>query len=142
MEAQSLAASAIPYEQLLLSIQQYCFNKRIVRAFQYEPGFAELQFRSHQIYFIHDFAQRKGDQELSVSQLSRKFGYCPACVKTILANELEEPKLRDHHLAIDEDSEGEILEWIKAQAEKYKPIICTDLRHYCEEKYSHLISRE
>jgi hypothetical protein len=50
----------------------------------------------------------------------------------VLANGLEEPKVCDPHLAIDEDSEGEILELIEDQTEKCKPIPRTDIRHYCE----------
>jgi hypothetical protein len=34
-----------------------------------------------------------------------------------------------------------ILEWIETQAEKCKPITCTDIRNYCEEKYSHSVGR-
>jgi hypothetical protein len=33
------------------------------------------------------------------------------------------------------------LKWIKAQAEKYKPITRTDLQHYYETKYSRSVSR-
>jgi hypothetical protein len=58
-----------------------------------------------------------------------------------LANGLEEPKVRGRHLAIDEDSEGEILEWIEAQAEKCKSVTRTDIQHYCEAKYSCLVNR-
>jgi hypothetical protein len=113
----------------------------MVRAFQREPGFAELQFRSHQIYFIYDFAQRKGDQELLVNQLSRKFGCCPVRVKAALANELEEPKVRGHHFAVDEDSEGKMLKWIEVQIKKRNLITCIDLRHHCETKYSRSVGR-
>jgi hypothetical protein len=58
-----------------------------------------------------------------------------------LENGLEEPTIRDHHLAVDEDSEREILEWIKVQIEKCKSIICTDLRHYYKAKYFHSVNR-
>jgi hypothetical protein len=34
-----------------------------------------------------------------------------------LANKLEELKVCGHYLAVDEDSEKEILEWTEAQAE-------------------------
>jgi hypothetical protein len=43
--------------------------------------------------------------------------------------------------ATDENSEAEILEWTDAQAEKCNPITYTDIRHYCEVKYSISISR-
>jgi hypothetical protein len=62
------------------------------------------------LYFTYDFAQRKGDQELSISQLLRTFCCDSVRVKPALANRLEEPKVRGRHLAIDKDSEGEILE--------------------------------
>jgi hypothetical protein len=64
---------------------------------------------SDPLYFVDDFAQRNGNQELSVSQFSRAFGCRQVRVKTTLANRLEEPKVRDRHLAVDEDSKREIL---------------------------------
>jgi hypothetical protein len=82
----------------------------MVRALQREPDFAELQFRLYPIYFIYDFAQRKGDKELSVSQFSRAFWCRPVRVKAALSNTLEELKAHDRHLAVDEDSGEEILE--------------------------------
>jgi hypothetical protein len=54
---------------------------------------------------------------------------------------LNEPKVRDRHFAFDDDSEIAILEWLQNQAEKYKSVTRTDLRHYCEAKYSHSTSR-
>jgi hypothetical protein len=44
-------------------------------------------------------------------------------------------------LAFDNDSESEILEWMKVQIEKYKTITRKNLRHYYEAKYFRLISR-
>jgi hypothetical protein len=45
------------------------------------------------------------------------FGYRLARVRAAFANGLEKLKSRGHHLAVDKDSEGEILEWIQIQAE-------------------------
>jgi hypothetical protein len=58
-----------------------------------------------------------------------------------LANKFRQPKFRNRHLAVQKDSEREILELIEIQAKKYKPIRRTDLRHYCEAKCSHSVSR-
>jgi hypothetical protein len=58
----------------------------------------------------------KSDQELSVSELSKAFECCPARVKAALANKLEELKVRGRYLAVDEDSEKEVLEWTEAEA--------------------------
>jgi hypothetical protein len=90
---------------------------------------------------VQNFAQREGNQTLSIIQLSRAFGYQPIRVKVTLDNRLEAPKVRDRHMAIDENSEAEILEWIDIQKEKCNPVTHTDLRHYCEVKYSISISR-
>jgi hypothetical protein len=113
----------------------------MVRILQREPAFGELRYRSHQIYFVHDFAQRNGDWVLSVCQFSSAFGCDAGRVKAALANGLNEPKVRGCHFVFDDDSEIEILEWIQSQAEKYEPVTRTDLRHYCEAKYSRSISQ-
>jgi hypothetical protein len=113
----------------------------MVGALQREPGFGQLQYRSHQICFVQNFAQREGNQTLSIMQVSSAFGYQPIRVKAALNNRLEEPKVRDRHMAIDKNSEVEILEWINIQIEKCNPVTHTDLRHYCEVKYSTSISR-
>jgi hypothetical protein len=57
-----------------------------------------------------------------------------------LANGFNDSKIRGCDLTFDGDSESEILKWIEAQAENYKLITQTDLRHYCEAKYSRSIS--
>jgi hypothetical protein len=108
---------------------------------QREPIFGELQYRSHQIYFIHDFALRNGDPELSPLQLSRAFGCSLPRIKAALDNGLNDSKVRGRHFAFDDDSEIQIPDWTQRQAEKSAPITRTDLKHYCEATYSRYISR-
>jgi hypothetical protein len=76
-----------------------------------------------------------------VNQLARAFEYHPTRVKAALVNEFEEPKSCGQHSAFGNDSEGKILTWIEAQARKYRPVTGTNLRHYCQTKYSHPITR-
>jgi hypothetical protein len=113
----------------------------MVRTLQREPGFAELQYRWHLICFVSNFTRDKVDQKISVAQLVRAFGCHENRVKAALTNRLEELKVRGRHPAFDEDSEGEILAWIKTQTEKYRPVKRTNICHYCEVKYSHPVSR-
>jgi hypothetical protein len=61
-------------------------------------------------------------------------------VKAALDNKLEEPKVRDRHMAVDEISEAEISEWIDAQAEKCNSVTRIDLRNDRESVYSISIS--
>jgi hypothetical protein len=141
MVSSTLAVPAIPHEELLLQLQQYCFSDRMVRMLQREPIFGELQYWSHQIYIVHDFALRNGNPELSPRQFSRAFGCSLTRVKAALDNGLNDPKLRGRHFAFDDDSEVEILDWIQRQAEKSALVTRTDLKHYCEATYSRSISR-
>jgi hypothetical protein len=113
----------------------------MVRALQREPGFAELEFRAHQICFVQNFSEREVNHTLSTNQLSKEFGCSPSRVKVALVNELDPPKVRGRHPAIDEGSEAEILEWIEAQAEKCNPSTRTDLHQHWQEKYSVAMSR-
>jgi hypothetical protein len=110
MESFTPAAAAIPSEEHLPSLAQYCLTERMVRAFQREPGFAELEFRAHQICFVQNFVEREANHTLSTNQISKAFGCSPSQVKVALANGLEPPKVRGSHPAIDEGSEAEILE--------------------------------
>jgi hypothetical protein len=109
MESSTAAAPAIPHEEFLPNLEQFCFNERAVRILQREPAFGKLRYRSHQIYFVHDFAQRNDDRILSVRQLSRAFGCDVGKVNAALTNGLNKPKVRDRHFGFDDDSEIEIL---------------------------------
>jgi hypothetical protein len=113
----------------------------MIQTLQREPGFGELQYRSHQICFVADFVCQTAGQELSVNQLAKAFECHPARVKAALANGFEEPKNRGRDSAFDDESEGEILTWIEAQAEKSRPVTHTDLRHCCQTEYSRPVTR-
>jgi hypothetical protein len=110
MEWSTPAAPAIPREQLLLSLVQYCFNDRMIHALPRERDFVGLEFQVHQICFIQIFSQREASQALLMNQLSRAFGCPSCCVKAVLANGLESPKVRGRHFAMDEGSEAGIFE--------------------------------
>jgi hypothetical protein len=110
MELSTPAAAAIPSEEFLSGIAQYCLAERMVRAFQREPGFAQLEFRSHPIRFVQNFSEREANRTLSTNQLSKAFGCSPSRVKAALANGLDPPKVCGRHPAFDEGLEAEILE--------------------------------
>jgi hypothetical protein len=141
MEPSTAAAPAVPLDILLRNIQEHCFSERTVRVLEREPGFKELCYRSHQIYFVHDFALRSLGQELSLRQLSRAFECDAGRVKAALKNGFSDPETRGRHSALDDASEREIVDWIQKQAEKFNPVTRTDLLHYCQEKFSSPVSR-
>jgi hypothetical protein len=53
-----------------------------------------------------------------MGSLMRAFNCSRYAVRSALANELNPPKLRGCHLAVDAESDVNILAWIKKQAEK------------------------
>jgi hypothetical protein len=64
-----------------------------------------MRFRSHRLYFVADFAQRECHQELSIRHLAQLFDCKTDRIKAALVDGLEDVKVRDRHLAFDEDSE-------------------------------------
>jgi hypothetical protein len=86
---------------------------------------------SHQIDFVHEFAQRNDGHALALRQFSRAFEYDAVRVKAALKNGLDDPQGRGHHSVLDDASEIEILEWIQKQAENFNLITQIDLLHYC-----------
>jgi hypothetical protein len=89
----------------------------MMRIHQREPGFEELNYRSHQIYFVNEFAQRNNGHALLLCQLSRAFECDAARVNAALKSGFDDPQGRGRHSALDDASEIEILEWIQKQAE-------------------------
>jgi hypothetical protein len=67
MVSSTQAAPAIPHEELLPTIQRYCFSEQVAHALQREPGFDDLRYRAHQIYFVAHFARETTGQELLIS---------------------------------------------------------------------------
>jgi hypothetical protein len=110
MESSTAAAPAISLERFLPNLQEYCFNERTVWIFQREPGFEELSYGSHQIYFVNEFGQRNDGHALSRRQLSRTFECDGPKVKATLNNGLDDPQGRGRHSALHDASEIEILE--------------------------------
>jgi hypothetical protein len=141
MESSTPAVPAIPHEKLLPRLLQYCLSERMTRMLQREPDFDQLRFRSYQIFFVKDLAQRNDRKHFSIHQLSRAFGCDAGRVKAALENGLNDPKLRGRHFAFDEESEIQILEWIRSQAEKCAPVTRTDLQYHYKVKCFRSISR-
>jgi hypothetical protein len=140
MESSTPAAAAIRSGEILSTLAQYFLTERMARALQREPGFVELEFRAHQTCFVQKFSEREANHTLSTNQLSNAFGYSLFCVNAALANRLDQPKVRERHPGIDEDSKAEILEWIEMQAEKWNQATRTDVRQHYQAKYSAAIS--
>jgi hypothetical protein len=83
-------------------------------------AFPPLQFRSHQICYVDQFALCELAIDTSIGRLKNAFDCPRAPVKKALRNGLEPPKRPGRHIVLPDDSEAEadILAWIHHQAEK------------------------
>jgi hypothetical protein len=108
-------------------------------------AFLRLQFRSHQIVSVHQFALRELGTEISIGSLEMAFD-CPLTpVKKAMRNGPEPPKPCGRHSLIQDNSEAEteadIIAWIQYQAEKCQPSTRADIFHYCACKFGKVITR-
>jgi hypothetical protein len=56
-----------------------------------------------------------------------------SAVHSALANRLNPPKSHGRHLAVDAESDANILAWIQKQAEKNAAVTRTDIKNHCHE---------
>jgi hypothetical protein len=63
----------------------------------------------------------------------RAFNCSRSAVHSALTNGLSPPKSRGRHVAVDAESDLDILAWIKKQAEKNAAVTRTDIKKYCHE---------
>jgi hypothetical protein len=63
------AAPAIPFAWLRQPLAEYCLGERGVRRLQHRQDFPELQFRPHQIFDVHQFAESELCIQISMGGL-------------------------------------------------------------------------
>jgi hypothetical protein len=112
--------------------------------FGYSSGakiFLGLRFRSHQIFYVHEFAFDRLGINIPINRLGIAFNCPRAAGKRALKNRLIPPKQRGRHTALPEDSEADILAWFQHQAEKSQPSTRTYILHYCSGKFGEAVTR-
>jgi hypothetical protein len=87
------------------------------------------------MYYVHQFALRELDIQISIGSLKREFDCQRVTVKRSVRNGLEPPTPHGRHNAFPDDSEAEaeaeadMLVWIQHQAEKFQPSPIYETRH-------------
>jgi hypothetical protein len=128
MSGDTAIAPAIPLERFIPSLVQYYLNSLDARLLERDEVFRTLQFRSHQIYYVHNYATSELNVFISISALTRALGCAYNRVKQTLAHGLEPLKSRGHHSALPPDIEQQILEWIEQNAAKRTIVTERDIR--------------
>jgi hypothetical protein len=109
---------------------------RAARTLLQDPTFAQLQYHGHQIFYVFVFARDQLHISTSIGGLERAFACSRATVQRALRSGWDAPKPRGRHTALSADAEADILGWIRKNYEKSNPVTRTEIRHYCETKYT------
>jgi hypothetical protein len=131
----STTALVIPVETLLPRLAHPCLSDRTARLLEHNETFRGLQFRCHQICYVHNFGTSVLNIPISISALSRGFDCKRDRATSALAHGLEPPEARGRHLEMDGDREGDISAWISQHAAKSTPLTRRDLREHVPTKY-------
>jgi hypothetical protein len=137
----SAAAPAIPLETLLPHLTEHFLDPRTARIAERDEKFRTLRFRCHQIFYVHDFLESRLRIPVSIGALAAGFGCAPGRVKKALAHGLEPPETRGRHLALSDEVEQELVNWIKANAAKSRAVTPRDLREHVTTQHSLLATR-
>jgi hypothetical protein len=98
-----------------------------------KPGIPWSPISCSSIFHIVTWARAELGIEILIGSLMRTFKYSWHPVQSALANGVNEPKSRGRHLAVDAESDANILAWIKRKAEKNATVIRVDVRNDCSE---------
>lgn len=134
-------APAIPLDDLWEGLCSNCLSVCHARHLREDEQFAQLRWRSHQIFYIYTWASEQLGIQISRGSLRRAFNCSQSTVSAALQNGFDEPKPRGRHLAINAESEADILAWIQRNYEKNMPTTRTDIRHYCSTKFNKKITK-
>jgi hypothetical protein len=105
MPASTAFAPAIPVETLLPCLAHHCLSDRTARSLEHDETFRGLQFRCHQICYVHNLVTSVLNIPISISTLARGFGCKCDRVTSVLTHGLEPPEGRGRRLEMDEDRE-------------------------------------
>jgi hypothetical protein len=71
MSESTAAAPVIPLATLLPLLSEHCLSARAARILEPDEHFQILQFRSHRIYYVHNFVTSNLSLQISISALAR-----------------------------------------------------------------------
>jgi hypothetical protein len=91
---------------------------------------------------VKDIAESRENIPVSINALTRAFGCPRSRVQAVLARGLNEPGQRGKHLALDQDREQQILDWIQQNAGEDTAITRGEIMDYCTSQFKITSTRE
>jgi hypothetical protein len=122
ISGETTARPAIPLDIILPRLELLCFSGQVCKFFEGDPNCRRLECRCQQIAFVKDIAESRDNIPVSINALMRAFDCPPSRVQAALAHGVDDPGQWGKHIAIDQDCEQHILDWIRQNAGKETPI--------------------
>jgi hypothetical protein len=129
-----------PYCPMGLLVRS-CLGETDFDSLQQTTELCNLQFRAQQVSYVSNSARMELKTEIPIGLLMRTFDCSRCAVHSSLAIGLNPPKSRGRHLAVDAESDLNILTWITKQAQQNAAATCTHITNYCRELCKFEVSR-
>jgi hypothetical protein len=84
---------------------------------------------------VKDIAESRYNIPFSINALTRIFDFPRFPVQVALAHKPDEPGQRGKHIALDQDCEEEIVDWIQQNAEKDTSLTREEILGYCRSQF-------
>jgi hypothetical protein len=103
---------AIPFDIILASLKLFCLSGQGCKSLRGDRSFPCLEFWCQDIAFENDIAESRYNILASMNAITKTFGCQQSCVQAVLAHGLDRPGQRGKHIALDQDHEQQIRDWI------------------------------
>jgi hypothetical protein len=80
---------------------------------------------------VRDIAESRYNVSVSINDLAKAVHYPRCRVKAALEHGMDLPGQRGKHIALNDDRERQISDWIGQNAERETPFITREIRDYC-----------
>ena len=103
---------AIPLEEIKQKLDELNIPQRFSSGLLRDPEFKQLQYKNHQLCYLHEYMLKTQTVKLTNNQLAFVFSMNRRTVTKSINQGPQDPKPKGRHLALDENTENIILEKI------------------------------
>ena len=132
----STLTPSIQLEEIESKLNVLNIPPRFIRALLRNPEFQSLQYRNHQLCFLHKYASELNEFKLTYDQLAFIFGMCRITVSRSIANGPQNPKPLGRHMALEGDKEEIIVNQIIQMSNEGKSMTQRQILSFVKERFN------
>jgi hypothetical protein len=137
----TLSAPPVPLTTIEYNLSAFGIPDREIRELLSHSEFPSLQFRSHQICFLHDYPCNSLNRPLNTTELSTVFEVTTAVILWILGKRPEDPEPPGRHQALDPAIESAIVTLVFDACKNGKGMTPKELLQLVREMYRSKLTR-